>query len=124
MLKQLRANVASDYKSKATETIRLYEDRKIKRIGTAEAILRGLAGKRKAPQTALDRISKYKQGPPATGEIARQRQNPVGVTEYFVKEAVQTITRYIVKKTQKMHPGIYKDDVPMGETIKAKVLGF
>ena len=83
LLKQLRANVASDCKSKATEAMRLYEDRKIKRIRTAEAILRGLAGNRKAPQTALDRISKYKQGLPATGELARQRQNKTGLKNIF-----------------------------------------
>ena len=123
-LKLLRAAVPSIHKAKATEVIRLYEDRKIKTVKTAKMMIKGLAGKRTAPQTALDRVEEVKTGVrrviPPRAIPARKRQNTSGLKTYFVKGMVQTTTRYIVKMTQKMHPSIYKDEVPMAERIQAQ----
>ena len=99
-LQQLRANVTSTYKQTATHVITLYKSRHIKNIGTAQRILKGLTGKQNRQQTALNRINKYKQGAPATGELARHRAHKtgVGLRTFFVKGRVTTTAQYVVKK--------------------------
>jgi hypothetical protein len=119
-LKLLRADVPLGYKPRASEVIRLYEDRKIKQIGTATSILKQLAGKRTAPQTAIARINKYKQVEPATGEIARQRRRQAEFKTFFVSGKVMTTTNYFDKKSKQKHQTIYKDTFPRGVTVRAK----
>ena len=111
-LKLLRANVPANLKSKATEVIRLYEDRKIKTVKSAKMMIKGLAGKRTAPQTAIDRVEAVKTGVsrviPPRAIPARKRQTKTGLKTYFIKGRVQTNTQYVVKKTGEKHPKIYK----------------
>ena len=63
-LQQLRANITSNYKQTASQVITLYKSRHIKNIGTAQRILKGLTGTKNRQQTALNLITKYKQGAP------------------------------------------------------------
>ena len=78
-LQQLRANITSTYKQTASQVITQYKSRHIKNIGTAQRILKGLTGTQNRQQTALNLITNYKQGAPATGELARHRAHKTGI---------------------------------------------
>ena len=119
-LKGYKSQARAEMKPYVDEVVKLYVERKIEKISSAEKIMNKLiSNKRSVREAGVDLVKEANKNESVTGRLTNG-----GIKEYMMQANVKTETEYKWqnKKTKQWNTKTYKEQHRFGDRIRAKSL--
>ena len=119
-LKGYKSQARAEMKPYVDEVVKLYVERKIEKISSAEKIMNKLiSNKRSVREAGVDLVKEANKNESVTGRLTNG-----GIKEYMMQATVKTETEYKWqnKKSKQWKSKTYKDNHVFGDRIRAKSL--